>query len=131
MALLASVASSSHVVGGLTNPGLCKLMTGLYDADYGSRKATYDLRRLRRKGFIERIPETNTYRLTPRGRRIACLFTKVGARVVVPTLTALEAAPRPRAPAPPPLVSPGATTNASSTKSSPQPVSNPTELDPN
>jgi len=104
MALLASVASFSHVVGGLTNPGLCKLMTGLYDADYGSRKATYDLRRLRRKGFIERIPQTNTYRLTPRGRRIACLFTKVGARVVLPTLTALEAAPRPRAPAPPPVV---------------------------
>jgi hypothetical protein len=103
MALLASIASFSHVPGGLTNPGLCRLMTGLYRPDYNPRKATYDLRRLRRKGFIDRIPDTNTYRLTAHGRRVACLFTKVGARIVIPALTALEAPPRPRAPAPPPL----------------------------
>jgi predicted MarR family transcription regulator len=79
-------------------------MSGLWRDDYSSRKATYDLTRLRRKGFIERVGGTQTYRLTPEGRRIACFFTKLAARVVVPALTELEAAARPRAPAPRALV---------------------------
>jgi hypothetical protein len=37
---------------------------------------TYDPRRLRRKQIIERLPGTHRYRLTPRGRAIAVLFTK-------------------------------------------------------
>jgi hypothetical protein len=105
MALLAAVASFTHVMGGLTNAGLCRLMVGLWGEGYTARKATYDLTRLRRKGFIERVDGTHIYRLTPYGRRIACFFTKLSARVVVPALTDLEAAIRPRAPAPRPLTS--------------------------
>jgi hypothetical protein len=104
MALLAAVCSFAHVAGGITNAGLCRLMGGLWGQDYTPRKATYDLTRLRRKGFVARVGGTQTYRLTPQGRRIASFFTKLAARVVVPALTALEAAPRPRAPAPRPLV---------------------------
>jgi hypothetical protein len=105
MALLAAVCSFAHVAGGITNAGLCRLMGGLWDGAYTPRKATYDLTRLRRKGFVVRVEGTQTYRLTAHGRRIACLFTKLAARVVIPTLTELEAAARPRAPAPRPLVS--------------------------
>jgi hypothetical protein len=104
MALLAAVCSFAHVAGGITNAGLCRLMGGLWDEGYTPRKATYDLTRLRRKGFIVRVEGTQTYRLTPQGRRIACFFTKLAARVVVPALTELEAASRPQAPAPRPLV---------------------------
>jgi hypothetical protein len=100
MALLAALASFTHLVGGLTNAGLCQLMRALLDPAYNARKATFDLRRLRRKGFIERVRGTSTYRVTPHGRQIACLFTKLAAHVVVPTLTELEATPttRPRPP---------------------------------
>lgn len=104
VALLGSVASFTHVVGGLTNAGLCRLMQGLFDPAYTPRRATYDLTRLRRKGFIERVEGTHTYRVTSEGRRVASFFTKLTARVVVPVLTELETQPRPRAPAPPPIV---------------------------
>ena len=36
---------------------------------------TYDLRRLRLHGLIERIPHTNRYRPTPLGWRTAWFFT--------------------------------------------------------
>ena len=63
-------------------------------------QATYDLRRLRLKGLIERIDGTNTYLVTPYGRRIAIFLTKLAARVVVPTLTDLDnpSAPNDRPP---------------------------------
>ena len=104
MALLASIASFEHVIGGLTNRGLRQHMTDLYDPGYTAGRATYDLRRLRLKGLIERVPGTHTYRVTPKGRRIATFFTRLAARVVVPILTELDAAPRPPRHAPIPVV---------------------------
>lgn len=104
MALLAALAAFSHVVGGLTNPGLCRLVGDLLGRPYTSRQATYDLRRLRRKGLIERVPGRNLYRVTPHGRAVATFLTKVAARVVVPGLTALEVPASPRAPASRPIV---------------------------
>ena len=91
MALLASVAAFSHVVGGLTNRALRQQMAVLWSPDYTQGQASYDLRRLRRKGFIERIAHTNTYRVTAHGRRMATFFTKLATRVVVPALTELAA----------------------------------------
>jgi len=89
----------------LTNAGLCRLMTGLLGRDYSARQATYDLRRLRRKGLIQRLEGRQVYLVTPYGRGIACFLTKLAARVVVPVLTELELSARPRAPAPSPLIS--------------------------
>ncbi|MDQ2826544.1 MAG: hypothetical protein M3Y04_06260, partial [Actinomycetota bacterium] len=83
MALFASLASFAHVAGGLTNAGLCRHMVELHDGDYTCRQATYDLRRLRLKGLVERLPHTRTYRVTDRGRRIATFFTRLASRVVV------------------------------------------------
>jgi hypothetical protein len=103
MALLASISSFAHVIGGLTNHALRTQMATLYTPDYRATQATYDLRRLRLKGFIERIEHTNTYRVTPKGLRIAAFFTQLAARVVVPTLTDLSDLARPRPPAPHPL----------------------------
>jgi len=103
MALLASVAAFAHVVGGLTNAGLRRHMAVLWRPDYTAAQASYDLRRLRLKGFIERVEHTNTYRVTPRGRRIATFFTKLAARVVVPALTEIEAVLRPPKPTPQPV----------------------------
>lgn len=103
MALLAAISSFAHVIGGLTNKGLRAQMTALWQSDYSPAQATYDLRRLRLKGFIERVEHTNTYRVTHHGLRIAAFFTQLAARVVVPALTDLATLTRPHPPAPRPL----------------------------
>ncbi len=96
MALLASIAAFAHVIGGLTNRSLRAQMEVLWKPGYTSAQASYDLRRLRLKGFVERVDGTNTYRVTARGLRIAAFFTQLAARVVVPTMTDLAALARPR-----------------------------------
>jgi hypothetical protein len=91
MALLAAVVGFCHVIAGFTNRQLTDLVNALLDGvTYTSRQATYDLRRLIRKGVIIRIPHTNRYQLTPLGRRVAVLFTKAYGRVLTPGLAALD-----------------------------------------
>ncbi len=92
MALLAALVSFAHLLAGFTNRHLVGLVATLLDTDYSSRQATYDLRRLRRKGIITRLPGTFRYQLTPSGRAIAVLFTKAHARVLTPGLAACDLA---------------------------------------
>ena len=47
---------------------------------YAAGQMTYDLRRLRLHGLIERVPHTHRYRLTTRGARLAILYVRVYAR---------------------------------------------------
>ena len=47
---------------------------------------TYDLRRLRLHGLIERIPNTHSYVLTPEGIRVVFFYTKVRHRILAPLL---------------------------------------------
>jgi hypothetical protein len=47
-------------------------------------RMSYDLRRLRLHGLIERIPKTHRYLLTSFGLRSALLLTRVYARVLRP-----------------------------------------------
>lgn len=61
-------------------------MASLENLSYSSRQATYDLRRLKRKGVITRIPGTQRYQLTVFGRRIATWFSKAHGRVLTPGL---------------------------------------------
>jgi hypothetical protein len=103
MALLSSIAAFAHVIGGLTNKTLRQHMAARWDPDYNSNQATYDLRRLRLKGLIQREHGTNTYRVTPHGRTMATFLTKLAARIIVPALTDLESPARPQSPAPRPL----------------------------
>jgi hypothetical protein len=51
---------------------------------------TYDLRRLRLHGLIERIPSTHRYRLTDFGLRTALFFTRVYARIIRDGLTRIH-----------------------------------------
>ncbi|MGH3264174.1 MAG: hypothetical protein ACRDNS_19510 [Trebonia sp.] len=55
MALLACLCSFQHLFCGLTNRSLRELIAGIIPG-YSARQMTYDLRRMRRKGFIQRIP---------------------------------------------------------------------------
>ena len=56
---------------------------------------TYDLRRLRLHGLIERIPSTHRYVLTPDGIRVAVFYNKVHARVLRPLVAAPDQPPAP------------------------------------
>jgi hypothetical protein len=91
MALLASLCAFAHLFEGLTNRSLRALVAGLLPG-YTARQMTYDLRRLRRKGLIRRIPRTQRYQLTSEGRRLAVFFTKTYTRIVCPTLAELDPA---------------------------------------
>lgn len=89
-ALMSATVGFCHVAAGFDNNTLTGLMDSLLDVHYTHRQATYDLRRLRRKNLIERLPHTNRYQLTPLGRRVAVMFTKAYGRVLAPGLTALD-----------------------------------------
>ena len=83
------LCSYQHLIVGLTSRSLRALIAGLIPC-YGARQMTYDLRRLRRKGFIQRIPRTQRYELTRKGRRLAVFFTKTYTRIVNPSLAELD-----------------------------------------
>jgi len=91
MALLACLCCFQHLFAGLTNRSLRELIAGLIPG-YSARQMTYDLRRLRRKRFIQRIPRTHRYELTSEGRRLAVFLTKTYTRIVNPSLAELDPA---------------------------------------
>ena len=91
MALLACLCSFQHLFAGLTNRSLRELIAGIIPG-YTARQMTYDPRRPRRKGFIQRIPRTHHYQLTREGRRLAVFFTKTYTRIVTPALAELDPA---------------------------------------
>jgi hypothetical protein len=49
---------------------------------------SYDLRRPRLHGLIQRLPHSNTYLLTPEGIRVAAFYTKLQNRLLRPLLEA-------------------------------------------
>ena len=89
MALLSCLCSYRHLFAGLTNKTLREPMAGIIPG-YTARQMTYDLRRLRRKGLIRRVPGSQHYELTDHGRRIAVFFTKTYTRIVNPSLAELD-----------------------------------------
>ncbi|MCW5979854.1 MAG: hypothetical protein KIT09_17370 [Bryobacteraceae bacterium] len=74
---------------GFTNQEMRALLAqllGLDPANYPIGRMTYDLRRLRLHGIIERIPHSHRYQLTPDGLRIALFFSRTYARLLRPKL---------------------------------------------
>ena len=73
-------------------------LRGMSFDDYNAGQMTYDLRRLRLRGLIERIPRTQRYRLTAEGLCIALAYHRTQARVLGPVLSATRSTDsRPRA----------------------------------
>jgi predicted MarR family transcription regulator len=95
MALVGALCSTLLAATGFTNKHLRVLIAGLLGSDYRPNQMTYDLRRLRLAGLIQRLPHSNRYQLTADGIRIAVFYTKVYNRLLVP----LTAADQPQAPA--------------------------------
>jgi hypothetical protein len=67
MALVGALCTCLHVVAGFTNRSLRARVATLLGVPYSMGQMSYDLRRLRMKGLITRLPHSNTYVLTPDG----------------------------------------------------------------
>jgi hypothetical protein len=92
MALMAALARHGHLLTDMTNPTLRETVAqflGDEAATYSSAHMSYDLRRLRLKGLIERLPNSYAYRLTDLGTKTAIFFTKLQQRLFNPGLSAL------------------------------------------
>jgi len=96
MALFHALTSFAHLAQGLTNQTLRQQVAdllGLDPAAYTAAQMAYDLRRLRLKGLLERLPNSYRYQLTTWGRQVALLFAKLDARLFRRIFAALEPQP--------------------------------------
>lgn len=85
MALCQALVLFSLLPQGFRHAGLREhvaQLLGKPPAQYRSGQMTYDLRRLRLHGLIERIPSSRRYRVTSAGLRIGLFFTKVHSRLL-------------------------------------------------
>ena len=91
MALLSLLAVFRLSVRGFTNRDLrthLAPLLGLLPGAMTAGQATYDLRRLRTHGLIERIPHSNRYLPTEHGLRAAIVLTQTHDRILTPALAA-------------------------------------------
>jgi len=96
MALFQGLCSFAHLPGGFRNRDLRPLMAGLLGLDpttYTSGRMSYDLRRLRLKGLIYRVPGTTRYTVTTYGLHVALFASKVYLRILRPGWAALTPDP--------------------------------------
>jgi hypothetical protein len=93
MALMLTLSLFTHLINGFRNQDLRRAVAdllGLTAKAYTAQQATYDLRRLCRKGLVHRREGTQRYVVTPYGWKVARLYARLDARVFRPALTALE-----------------------------------------
>jgi hypothetical protein len=88
VALAGALCTVLGAVTGFTNKTLRGLVAGHLAQDYTATKMSYDLRRLRLHGLIQRLPHSNTYVLTPEGIRVAVFYTKLQNKLLRPLLDA-------------------------------------------
>jgi len=97
-ALLSVLVLFSFQLRGFTNQEMRALLAqllGLDPAHYPVGRMTYDLRRLRLHGIIQRIPKSHRYEVTPMGLRIALFFSRTYARLLRPKLAEIMPADPP------------------------------------
>jgi hypothetical protein len=93
MALMLTLSLFTHLVNGFRNQELRRSVANLLGPNgppYTATRATYDLRRLQRKGLLFRPKGTHRYVVTPYGWKVARFYARLDARVLRPVLTALE-----------------------------------------
>jgi len=85
MALMQAIILFFLLPRGFTNASLkgqvARLM-GKDPATYKSGQMTYDLRRLRLHGLIERVPHSHRYQVTQKGMKVSLFYAKVYGRVL-------------------------------------------------
>jgi hypothetical protein len=89
MALLQAITGFTHLPRGFRNRDLRPQIEALLGRSYTSAQMTYDLRRLRLKGLIHRIPKTHRYTTTTYGLKVAFFYSKLYLRILRPQWNAL------------------------------------------
>ena len=92
MALLHALCTFDHIQHGFRNHHLRRhvaALLGLSLEQYTAGRMTYDLRRLRLKGLIARLPDSHRYTVTTYGLRIALFCSKLYLRILRPAWPAL------------------------------------------
>ena len=92
VALLQALCGFAHLPAGFRNRDLRPQVAALLGRDlasYSRGAMTYDLRRLRLHGLIERVPRTHRYTLTSFGLRVAFFCSKVYLRILRPGSAAI------------------------------------------
>jgi hypothetical protein len=89
MALLQALTGFTHLPRGFHNRDLRPHVAALLGRPYTAAQMTYDLRRLRLKGLIQRIPKTHRYTTTSYGRTVAFFYSKLYLRILRPQWNAL------------------------------------------
>jgi hypothetical protein len=95
VALFAALCGFIATPVGFTNRTLRDRVRALHNPEpdsYDQTRMTYDLRRLRLKGLIVRVPRSHRYLLTPLGRRAALFMSKSFTRIVRPVLHRVDPA---------------------------------------
>jgi hypothetical protein len=97
MALFQALCAFTHLPRGFRNHDLRPAVAALLGRPYTAPQMTYDLRRLRLKGLIHRIPNTHRYTATSYGLKVAFFYAKLYLRILRPNWAALlpeDALPR-------------------------------------
>jgi hypothetical protein len=89
MALLQALAGLTHLPHGFRNRDLRPHVAALLGRAYTAAQMTYDLRRLRLKGLLHRIPNTHRYTATSYGLKVAFFYAKLYLRIFRPHWPAL------------------------------------------
>jgi len=90
IALLAALTLFVHNTCGFRHRDFLTHVADLLGSPYSTHQLTYDLRRLRLKGIIWRIPNSHRYRITPYGYEVALFFTRLHGSVFRPGFAALD-----------------------------------------
>jgi hypothetical protein len=88
-ALMSSLLAFRFLPTGFTNRDLRDQLGALLDRQLSAGSMTYDLRRLRLRGLVERVPHTNRYQVTDTGVRTAALYTSTHNRILRPAMAEL------------------------------------------
>src|SRR5207253_3550069 len=89
MALFQALCAFTHLPHGFRNHDLRPAVEALLGHPYTTAQMTYDLRRLRLKGLIHRIPKTHRYTATSYGLKVAFFYAKLYLRIFRPNWPAL------------------------------------------
>ncbi len=89
MALFQALTAFTHLPRGFRNHDLRPSVEALLGQPYTAAQMTYDLRRLRLKGLIHRIPKTHRYTATSYGLKVAFFYAKLYLRILRPNWVAL------------------------------------------
>ena len=89
MAVLQALTAFAHLPEGFRNSQLRERVGALLGRPYSAAHMTYDLRRLRLKGLIHRLPGTHRYTATTYGLKVAFFYSKLYLRILRPQWAAL------------------------------------------